>query len=241
MVGKSFGKLKVVSEAPPTKSKVKRWYCLCSCGNKTVCTEYNLVHGITQSCGCLNREQDLTGKKFGKLTVLKRAHNIKEKKAWLCACSCGNQVIVKANHLKTENTQSCGCLKKKRDLTNLKLYRKIKSEKELIYRLFKKYKVQASLRGLGFDLNFEFFKNTINKNCFYCDGNPENTIKSVGFKIKYSGIDRVDNSRGYTQDNCVPCCSKCNNAKKDHSIEEFRNWSLNFGKNIHLIGPFNGN
>jgi 5-methylcytosine-specific restriction endonuclease McrA len=34
------------------------------------------------------------------------------------------------------------------------------------------------------------------------------------------GIDRVDNSIGYTPDNCVPCCTQCNRIKLDHLTYE---------------------
>lgn len=42
--------------------------------------------------------------------------------------------------------------------------------------------------------------------------------------ITDNGIDRVDNSKGYTSDNCVPCCWACNNAKKNNSSSEFLAW-----------------
>lgn len=38
-----------------------------------------------------------------------------------------------------------------------------------------------------------------------------------------NGIDRIDSTKGYSADNCVPCCSKCNRMKLDHSIEDFKN------------------
>ena len=51
----------------------------------------------------------------------------------------------------------------------------------------------------------------LSKNCFYCNDNV---------KI---GIDRVDSSKGYTIDNVVPCCSKCNWMKGVLSKEDFIN------------------
>lgn len=54
---------------------------------------------------------DLTGGKFGKLTVLHRAENNKYGQAmWLCACDCGKETIVKGNSLRTGCVKSCGCL-----------------------------------------------------------------------------------------------------------------------------------
>lgn len=53
---------------------------------------------------------DLTGRRFGRLTVIKRAENTKSGKSqWFCKCDCGNTIIVKADNIKTGNTKSCGC------------------------------------------------------------------------------------------------------------------------------------
>ena len=64
---------------------------------------------------------DLTGKKFGKLTVIGYSHKDNKKCRsgywetiyyWKCECDCGNVVIVRANNLKTGNTKSCGCYRR---------------------------------------------------------------------------------------------------------------------------------
>ena len=53
---------------------------------------------------------DLTGQKFGRLTVLERAENNKwGQPQWLCKCDCGNEVVVKGSNLKSGHTTSCGC------------------------------------------------------------------------------------------------------------------------------------
>lgn len=54
---------------------------------------------------------DLTGQKFGELTVIKRVDNIGTHAGWLCQCSCGNQTIVGSNKLRGGSTISCGHLK----------------------------------------------------------------------------------------------------------------------------------
>lgn len=57
---------------------------------------------------------DLTGKKFGELTVIKKSEIKKSNRiAWECKCSCGNTTIVITNHLTSGHTKSCGCLQKK--------------------------------------------------------------------------------------------------------------------------------
>ena len=56
---------------------------------------------------------DLTNKVFGRLKVIKRAeYNIGKHPAWECICECGNDVIVRGDHLRNELIRSCGCLEK---------------------------------------------------------------------------------------------------------------------------------
>jgi hypothetical protein len=52
--------------------------------------------------------KDLTGKVFGRLTVIEIAQRNPLK--WLCQCECGNQCIIKAPYLNSGDTNSCGCL-----------------------------------------------------------------------------------------------------------------------------------
>lgn len=52
-------------------------------------------------------KQDLTGTKFGRLTVVARHRG----KYWECLCDCGAQRIVSSDHLKRGHTSSCGCLR----------------------------------------------------------------------------------------------------------------------------------
>lgn len=53
---------------------------------------------------------DLTGKRFGRLVVIKRAGtNHYNKPTWYCVCDCGNYAIVNAHELRNGDTKSCGC------------------------------------------------------------------------------------------------------------------------------------
>jgi hypothetical protein len=55
--------------------------------------------------------KDLTGQKFGRLTVLRLSHRSGTNNCWHCVCSCGKSLIVRGNHLTSDkHQQSCGCL-----------------------------------------------------------------------------------------------------------------------------------
>ena len=60
--------------------------------------------------GHSRQKMDLTGQRYGKLTVVGPAENIGERTAWRCVCDCGREVVVKSNRLRSGHTKSCGCL-----------------------------------------------------------------------------------------------------------------------------------
>lgn len=64
----------------------------------------------------MSKIKDLTGLKFGRLTVIKRLENFRQENGrtrtrWLCKCDCGNDYIADGDHIKYGNVVSCGCLK----------------------------------------------------------------------------------------------------------------------------------
>lgn len=68
-------------------------------------------------------------------------------------------------------------------------------------------------------ISLEEFKVLIALPCTYCGRPPSN--QRAG--IYYTGIDRKNNLRDYTLDNCVPCCKQCNSIKGEHlSFEEMK-------------------
>lgn len=63
---------------------------------------------------------DMTGQRFGKITVIERQGSANRHAAWLGICDCGNPVTVRGTHLRTGHTISCGCLSRE-ILTNVHL------------------------------------------------------------------------------------------------------------------------
>lgn len=63
----------------------------------------------------MSKREDLTGKKFGRLTVIEfYDHNKYRQPRWLCKCDCGNTSIVTSSDLRFGRTLSCGCLWRER-------------------------------------------------------------------------------------------------------------------------------
>ena len=55
------------------------------------------------------KKLDLTGQRFGKLTVLAPAENVGNRTAWLCRCDCGQETVVITQRLRDGHRTSCGC------------------------------------------------------------------------------------------------------------------------------------
>ena len=96
--------------------------------------------------------------------------------------------------------------------------------------LYRNTKRNAANRKHSFDLSFEEFDRLIQQNCAYCGAAPQTNealIKERGNGREplfyYNGIDRIDSSIGYSIENCVPCCPKCNYMKRSYGKDEFLN------------------
>ena len=99
---------------------------------------------------------DLTGRKFGRLTVIKRAEdyispNGSKAPQWLCECECGNEIIVVGGRLTKKNgTKSCGCLQKERASQVGKNNKKFNT-----YDLSKEYGIGYTFKGEEFYFDLE--------------------------------------------------------------------------------------
>ncbi len=81
-------------------------------------------------------------------------------------------------------------------------------------------------RDLLWSIADDTAQDLIIKDCHYCGcqskaiTKPNNKFCVVGL----NGLDRIDSSLGYTVENCVPCCTNCNRAKAQMSLDAFREW-----------------
>lgn len=120
--GRKYGRLTVIKRVSKPGMPV-RWRCRCDCGRFTTATTGDLQSGHKKSCGCLTHggrkprpaQNDLTGKRFGKLTVVRRLGYDRRRgdTFYLCRCDCGCEVEVRHGNLTGTrgggHTTSCGC------------------------------------------------------------------------------------------------------------------------------------
>ena len=119
IVGETYNNLKVNALADKCDPRGKRLYeCTCLlCGNTRYVAKYALISGRAKDCENHNRYKDISGMRFGKLTVLyltdkKSAKN--KCRVWHCACDCGSECDVISSDLLSGNVKSCGCLRAER-------------------------------------------------------------------------------------------------------------------------------
>lgn len=189
---------------------------------------------------------DLLGQRFGRLTIIKRAENTKTKKTfWRAKCDCGNEHFASGANLKAGHVESCGCLFK--ELSKERSYKNIVRAKlsgeSAFNELLSRYIRGAKSRGHLFLLNRQQFKDLVAQDCYYCGATPARTVftekrlnkNRYNGNFWYNGIDRKDNSLGYTTDNSLPCCLVCNHAKHQMTFDEYvlyLNNLVTFRKNL---------
>lgn len=115
--GRKFGKLTVLEFDHSNEHNISMWLCQCECGKTKIVSSSNLKTGNTTTCGDRTcRMDDLTGKKFGRLTVIELDHfNDHGSPFWLCQCECGNMTVANGSRLKTGRKSSCGFACKQRE------------------------------------------------------------------------------------------------------------------------------
>lgn len=162
--------------------------------------------------------KDLTGKRFGKLVVLRLGEKRSGRKTyWLCQCDCGNLKEVRSDGLKV--IRSCGCLKKEQDKINLTANHSHKDSHTVLHNTWIRMKQRCEnpensryerYGGRGITVsdewqNYPTFRKWSLDNGF----SPELTIE------------RIDNDKSYEPDNCkwIPFSEQANNRKNTIWIE----------------------
>ena len=167
----------------------------------------------------------LVGKIFGRLTVVQFGGiNNRHNCDWICNCSCGTTGFkTRGSRLVNGGTRSCGCLRQ--ETIKYGEHHKRAQKKGTAFRaVLYQYKANAKTRNLVWELTDDQFKVLTSAKCYYTGISPNRTQKSKSGSedtYVYNGIDRLDNSKGYTIKNCVPCCFEVNAMKRDFSKEKF--------------------
>jgi hypothetical protein len=234
--GQKFGKFTATGEKAVLGSRTK-YKVVCECGSTTFHRADVLYRGAIKSCGCMRYNglklgasskarlmrttppKNLVGMRFGIITVIGLNDDRWDKKRniyWNCKCDCGKELMKRQDTLKA--AKSCGCLVQ---VANIK--RTLPNGISVKNNLYKKLLHSASKRGLVVTISIDEFTKLAEQKCHWCGNDPSiSKLRKDGSSSWASnGIDRLDNSIGYTIDNCVPSCFPCNRAKRDMSLKEW--------------------
>ena len=239
-VGTIFGNLEVTENGlyriyGKEQKRACRVKCLL-CGASEIRSCNHLKRGNTQqSCidcsrkryGIVNKRKFPlvpVGTRFGRRIVIEtdlyKVFGTQTQRACRVQCSCADKPIdiVTCTDLRGGNADSCGCISRERDMETV--------WRDLHKRLWR--------TGKDVHLTLSEFQFVSQLPCAYCGKDPSNVCRlkyKVGGRyqrgtapdmdLRYSGLDRVDSSKGYIHGNIVPCCGGCNWMKRNYGLEEF--------------------
>lgn len=223
LTGEKFGKLTVIDYLGKDDKGNNLWNCKCECGGSKITNTHALLSKHTTSCGCIRTAEDFTGRKIGRLTVVKRVDDTFDKSGrryvtWECICDCGNVTYTTTNNLRGKTT-SCGCYLKEvaGQQTHKHGYRKTR-----LYRIYNNMKQRCN------NPNIAEYKNYGGRGIKVCaEWNAPDGLAafakwalSNGYKPNLT-IERINVNGNYEPSNCtwIPQSEQAKNTTKNVRIE----------------------
>ena len=184
---------------------------------------------------------DLTGKRFGRLTVLEKSCldvGDKGKTYYICRCDCGNMTINYSSDLTCNKTLSCGCYS--RENTKQRKLKHGQAETRL-------YEIWQNMKKRCSNTRSTLYKNYGGRGITVCEEWQEfEPFRDWAMANGYSddlSIDRIDVNGNYCPENCRWATRKeqANNTRKNHYLTyngrtmTMRQWADELGVSYNLI------
>lgn len=159
----------------------------------------------------MGKAKDLTGQRFGRLVAIEAT----DKRSggniiWRCVCDCGTILEASTSRLVCGHTRSCGCLKKEQSTINGKRAIEVVTRHACTYSRL--YRVWNAMKNRCHNPNDKSYKNYGGRGIIVCDEWRDDFVVFRDWALKNgydekaprgeSTIDRIDNDRGYSPENC---------------------------------------
>lgn len=160
----------------------------------------NFIQGAVMS-GLLKRRIDITGKVFGKLTVLGYSHTDRFKQScWRCRCDCGNEIVAVGKNLRYGKSKTCGCTRSEKLRLSVTTHGHTVGRKRS-----PTYETWRNLFDRCYNENSREYLYYGQRGVTICERwleSFENFLSDMGERPKGLTIDRKDNNGNYSPSNC---------------------------------------
>lgn len=239
----------------------KTYKCISACEcKKEIVVPTSFIHK-QKYCGtdCFESKQEISnrnkknilGQKFGKLIVVKMSPKRTSTRNifWECICECGNIRIVDSYDLRHNQIKCCVQCATNNNKINIPTEKADvaitqffypnynTNEERAIARRFKMIKKGARERNILFEITKEDYQKIAFSSCVFCGKLDTKTFKyNNSFFVKnINGIDRINNLKGYINENIQSCCYRCNQLKGTFEEKEFLDYIMGILKYRGLI------
>jgi hypothetical protein len=162
------------------------------------------------------QRQNLTGQKFGRLTVIAFDHKTGTSYYWRCECECGKLKAVRYSHLKSGETKSCGCHSRSLHTTHGLTLHKI-------------YPLYDAMRNRCYNSKDAGFKHYGGRGITMCDEWKSDRTKFLSWAFENGWqeglqLDRINNDGNYSPENCRFVTPRENslNRRSNRTHEQFQ-------------------
>lgn len=211
-VGDKIGKLTVLREVEhqvhPNGKTSRRFECVCDCGNHSFVIIEDLKRNTIHSCGHCGRPSNeyevKPGSRYGRLVVIREGNDTKDcygrrVRMVECKCDCGKTHIVPFRDLRYGNVKSCGCLAVEKFTERFTKHGL--SHKHPLYHIWK------GMRSRCMSKSSHAYRDYGGRGITLCDEWKSDFKSFYDWSLQNGwsedkSIDRIDNNKGYSPDNC---------------------------------------
>ena len=168
----------------------------------------------------MNLKQGIEGNRYGNLVVLEFVGTIKKIGIWKCKCDCGNTKNIRYRDLRSGNTKTCGCGKRRinSDSQNWKGYLELPSS------VFCVIRKNAKCRNLIIDIDMKYIWELYENQNRKCALSGVDIVFSKKVTERYrttASLDRIDSSKGYIKGNVQWLHKDVNKMKMEFNQDSF--------------------